>query len=40
MPDKVRELAAVWTKQLEDYTALAMKDLPPDAKVAPKKKKK
>ena len=40
MPDKVRELAAVWTKQLEDYTALAMKDLPPDAKVVPKKQKK
>src|SRR5205814_5846284 len=35
-PDKVRELAAIWTKQLEDFTALASKDLPPDSKTAPK----
>jgi arylsulfatase len=25
-PDKVRELAAIWMKQLEEYTALAAKD--------------
>ena len=27
-PEKVRELAAIWTKQFEDYAALAAKDLP------------
>ncbi len=27
-PDKVKELAAQWTKQLEEHTALAKKDLP------------
>jgi arylsulfatase A-like enzyme len=27
-PDKVRELAAVWAKQFEEYAALARKDLP------------
>ncbi len=31
-PEKVRELAAIWTKQYEEYCALARKDLPPDAK--------
>ncbi len=31
-PEKVRELAALWTKQLEEYTALARKDLPPEPK--------
>jgi arylsulfatase A-like enzyme len=31
-PEKVRELAAIWTKQLEEYTALARSDLPPDSK--------
>src|SRR5262249_5927804 len=36
-PEKVRELAAVWTKQLEDYTALASRDLPPGSKTKPKK---
>ena len=31
-PDKVRELAAMWTKQLADYCALAAKDLPPSSR--------
>jgi arylsulfatase len=31
-PDKVRELAALWTKQFEEYAALAAKDLPAEAK--------
>jgi arylsulfatase len=29
-PDKVHELAAMWTKQFEEYAALAKKDLLPD----------
>jgi arylsulfatase len=33
-PEKVRELAAAWTRQSEAYAALAAKDAPP----APKKK--
>jgi arylsulfatase A-like enzyme len=37
-PDKVRELAAIWTKQFDEYAALAAKDLPPEAKAGPKKK--
>jgi arylsulfatase A-like enzyme len=36
-PEKVRELAATWTKQFEDYSALALKDAPPDQKTNPKK---
>ena len=36
-PEKVTELAAIWKKQLEEYTALASKDLPPEAKNNPKK---
>jgi arylsulfatase len=36
-PETVRELAAIWTKQLEAYTALASKDLPPEPKAKPKK---
>jgi arylsulfatase A-like enzyme len=36
-PEKVAELAAIWAKQLEDYTALASKDLPQDPKSNPKK---
>ena len=36
-PEKVRELAALWTKQFEEYAALAAKDAPP-AKINPKKK--
>jgi len=30
-PEKVSELAAIWTKELEEFTALARKDLPPDS---------
>jgi arylsulfatase A-like enzyme len=33
-PEKVRELAALWTKQFEDYAKLAAQDLPPAAKPA------
>jgi len=36
-PDKVRELAAIWTRQFEDYAALAAKDAPAAAKTKPKK---
>jgi arylsulfatase len=36
-PEKVRELAALWTKQFEDYAALAARDLPPEPKTNPKK---
>jgi arylsulfatase A-like enzyme len=28
-PEKVRELVAIWTKQFEEYSALAARDLPP-----------
>jgi arylsulfatase len=37
MPEKVKELAAIWTKQFEDYKALALKDAPPEQKKEPKK---
>ena len=40
MPEKVRELAAMWTRQTAEYAALAAKDLPPGAKVRLKKGKK
>jgi arylsulfatase len=30
-PEKVRELAEQWTRQMEEYSALARKDLPPSA---------
>jgi Carbohydrate esterase, sialic acid-specific acetylesterase/Sulfatase len=36
-PEKVRELAATWTKQLEEYTALSKNDQPPDTKTNPPK---
>ena len=36
-PEKVRALAALWTKQFEDYAALATKDLPPESKTKPNK---
>jgi arylsulfatase len=36
-PDKVRELAAIWTREFDQYAALAAKDLPPEAKTNPKK---
>jgi arylsulfatase A-like enzyme len=38
-PEKVKELAAIWTRQFEEYAALARKDAPPEPK-NPKKKKK
>jgi arylsulfatase len=38
-PEKVSELAAAWTKQFEEYSALAAKDLPPDARDKPKEGK-
>jgi arylsulfatase len=31
-PEKVRALAAIWTKQMEDYSALARKELTPESK--------
>jgi arylsulfatase len=34
-PDKVRELAAVWTKQSDDYAAFAARDLPPGTRRGP-----
>ena len=34
-PGKVRELAAQWTRQTEEYSALARKDLTPAAAVRP-----
>ncbi len=37
-PEKVRELAARWTREFEEYAALAAKDLPPDQKTSPKGK--
>jgi arylsulfatase A-like enzyme len=36
-PEKVRELAAAWTKQFEEYAALATKDLPAEPKAKGKK---
>ncbi len=36
-PEKVKELAARWAKQFEEYTALAKKDLPPESKSNPDK---
>ncbi|MBN9121577.1 MAG: arylsulfatase [Planctomycetes bacterium] len=36
-PEKVRELAAIWTKQFEEYSALALRDAPPEQKTKPKK---
>lgn len=41
MPEKVRELAAQWTRQTDEYAALAKKDAPlADAGKTPGKKKK
>jgi arylsulfatase len=34
-PDRVRELAAIWTRQFEDYAALAARDVPPASKIKP-----
>lgn len=36
-PEKVSELAAIWNKQFEDYTAVALKDAPAEMKTKPKK---
>ncbi len=36
-PEKVRAMAAVWTKQTEEYAALAKTDAPPEPKADPKK---
>jgi arylsulfatase len=38
-PEKVRELAALWTKQFEEYSALALKDAPANQLTKPKNKK-
>ncbi|MBA4191886.1 MAG: arylsulfatase [Planctomycetaceae bacterium] len=35
-PEKLRELVADWTKQFEEYSALAKKDAPPEVKTKPK----
>jgi arylsulfatase len=34
-PEKVRELAAIWARQFEEFSALAKKDLEPDSKPKP-----
>ena len=39
-PERVKEMAAVWEKHTEEFRALAMKDLPPDAGDKPNAKKK
>ena len=36
-PEKVSELAAIWEKQLKEYTELANKDATPEMKTKPKK---
>lgn len=36
-PEKVTELAAIWAKQFEEYSALALKDASPEQKKNPKK---
>jgi len=38
--ERVKEMAAVWTKHTEEFRALAMQDLPPDAGEKPNGKKK
>jgi arylsulfatase len=40
MPDKVKELEAVWQKQTDSFTALAKLTAPPQAKQGAKGKKK
>ena len=37
MPDKVKELGAIWQGTMREHAALAAKDLPPEAKATPKK---
>ena len=39
-PERVNVMAAVWTKHTEEFRALALKDLPPDAGEQPKKRRK
>ena len=39
-PERVKEMAAIWTKHTEEFHALAVKDLPPGAVEQEKKKKK
>jgi arylsulfatase len=39
MPEKVREMAALWEKQFRAHAALATKDVPPGMKTKPKPKK-
>ena len=39
-PGRVKEMAALWTKRTEEFHALAVKDLPPEALEQEKKKKK
>ncbi len=34
-PEKVKELAAIWAKRLEEFIALASRDLPPEPKAKP-----
>ena len=36
-PEKVDELSAIWTKQLQEFTALALRDATPEMKTKPKK---
>jgi arylsulfatase A-like enzyme len=38
MPEKVKELAEIWQREFDVYTAIASKDAPPEAKITPKKK--
>ena len=37
MPDKVKELGAIWQDKMREYADLAAKDLAPEAKATPKK---
>ena len=39
-PERVKEMAAVWTQHTEEFRALAMKDLPPDSGGKPNGKNK
>jgi arylsulfatase len=37
MPEKVREMSAIWARQFEEHSALARRELPPGATPQPKK---
>ncbi len=39
-PERVSELKRAWTEHLEEFTALATRDLPDKGKAAPKRRKK